>query len=1722
MPRARKPRPSDERMPGQGAPGLGSPYSTGGGGVTFERRVAALFLARLLSGETHEGLQGYRVNRISFQSVEDFVVEAGPELGESPTLALVVAARRAPRFIASDGKTEEIITKFLRLQGESDRTTSGVPRFFAFCVAGRRSPAEEVAELAALAKSHSQADTFFKLLREPKKFRKKLVKRLDHVVKLVAQSCKRLGDEYMRKGADKATWGLLSCLEVLMPRLEPPDESDWTNLLNALEPWSREQNLVGAEALRDRLVALAQGYAPAAAVVELALLRRDASFVLYLERRRQQQAWAALKDLEQEARQSVRSEIGAEATRIHLARSAEAAKVRALLGQANCVLVAGESGVGKSALVLRELAAVAAARPEDMEFVFLSLRLLPRTTWELRSVVKVRFEGLLTEMSAPGRVLVLDSAEFMGESSPDVLRYLVGAANRSDVQVWVISSTEGRGGVRAILEELITPIVDHEIGPLTDEDLERVEEGFPHLRELLANSYSKDLLRRPVVADLLARAGSSSTPMSEADALEIFSRRLIRADGRTSRGTPDGREQVVRHLARHQLHPEGGSELFRNLDPIALDGLRRDGLIRPNSPSPWQLAPEFSHDLIRTFAVSKVLLADGEVVAGLLEVGAPRWALPAARLAAQVLLAAPDTDRLPVEGRLSWVQEEFDRLPEAGHGARWAELPTEALLPLPNAGEVLRDSWAWLTEEDPRHLERVLRVLAHRRRRVGVADTHAPEPVISLLLELGWPREERFDKEVDELVRAWLLALVLRREPRGNAVRESVRTHILNAVRAGDEELARLAEERAAELAARTPEQVHEEEERAEELRHLTMSIAGLGPTQSRRNELPDVLVDDSTLAQVALLGPDLGEEGAALLRRVGEHAPAYLAPALEELGAGHALASYSLALLVDLVESYYLETDDTGGPELNYGIRGHQPRGIGPLAAPHLGPFLAMFQADLPSGVACLNRLLNHAAEVRSEVLWDRPWSQRRETSDGEHPFRTTFSITGEPRTYLGDEHVWLWYRGTGVGPYPCMSALKALEVVCDQAIRSGIAPGALVPLLLDGCQNLAMPGLVVGLLVRHLETAGNALDVFFSEPRIWKLEFLRVMNEHGPLAGSAEGTDHVERRKWSLREAAMACVLSAEGERIDELHKVGEMLVFRAEAALQEIGERQSGGGDTSGLEAELAAVRGWAAALDLHSYQARKEGAGVRVEYVVPQEVEEELAESNRDLELGRESIELLGRYAWRAGKPPGLPLEIDQAQLEHDLAAARNLLDEPPDSSPGGPLAAPAAVAAGALECSFLETSPVSEDDLVWAGRVLVEISSLCEHAAKSAEQSPFSVYLTGPDRSAGRGIPFLLLPKAADLRSALTVAGIPPPVLSGAARWLMTQAPYEVRLLFARGLDHVWRAACDGAEPECQHVLALELVEDSARSCVIGERDWEAGRSRRERLEGPLEEALLGVPDKKIIVPELSAAIRALGAAANSSSCCASRAEVLLSSLLAAHRRGMAAREQPYHGSQNDTLIAARALLLEATHGEEEHLLRFIGQYSVDARLLAELLKALSAAGEEDEVLAAVACRIWPEVMDQVLDLRRPQRRTYRAGYFGSDDLAALIPRPAYESAYLHRELRATPMAWSDLPGWREQVERWLVSAAGRPSCVDSLIEGLGVLTPDQQVVVGLPWIESLVAGRPQEVAKRSWQLPEWLKEIRPHVSRAAGLAAWQRVVDLLMVAGDSRVAELSD
>jgi hypothetical protein len=921
----------------------------------------------------------------------------------------------------------------------------------------------------------------------------------------------------------------------------------------------------------------------------------------------------------------------------------------------------------------------------------------------------------------------------------------------------------------------------------------------------------------------------------------------------------------------------------------------------------------------------------------------------------------------------------------------------------------------------------------------------------------------------------------------------------------------------AATRAARSAEEIEKERKFRKSHRALFTEF-GFPRTRHRaRVEVPREITDDIVVELLALLGPDLGDQGETILRRVAHDAPSWLGPAVEELFTGRALATYRRGFLAELTAAYYLDDEEEGVGFREDGIRHHHARGFRttPLAAWYRGPFMALFQSDFRNGVAVLNRMLNHAALARARTLAGLGHYGAPVGDSDLDAFRTELDITGTRRVYIGDEHVWVWYRGTGVGPYPCMSALQALERVCDQLIAVGIPLGTILAILLDGCENLAMVGLVVGLLIRHLEHADRLLDSYLAEPLIWHLEFMRLVHESSGLAAPSDQLVAPERRQWSLREAAMLLVLRADGGRADELRMIGQQLVETARRSSREALPEV----DDAKVEEQIVPVRAWASGLDRSTYRANDGDEGVYIQSMPPDDIVKAMESGNEDLRRGQESTRLFVRYYVR--RKNGDSEAVTGEDLTADLAVARDLLQKPPALNAGIAWDAPAAVAAAAIEAHVVAGLQLPKDELGFAVEFLLRVGA--DDSPPRHFEFEETYFEQGADRSAARVLPLLLLPSAAGVR-ALVDAGDGREThrrVTAAAGKLARAVANEVRLHLARGLDRVWASQCtkDGT---CHHHTALQLAIDTMRDSAFGAWDPDTERRQVIVLADPVAQSLTDMADDAIYFGRLDAAIRALAEAAKACICVSGPAEDLLAVLLAAHRRSLLAHDRDVDSRGTHALVAARALLTIAADGHDEPIYQHIDAYADKAALLSSFLRALSAAAEESPGRAATARRIWPAVVSRIIGLHQSGRIALRDRHYGDYALAALIPNACGEVAYLYREIEKDPILWWDPVAWRSTVEQWLPLAQGDPMCVDHLISFVAALTHAQQARLALPWIANVVLAAPDRVANRTFLLSSWLLDVRSSASDAGLLAEWQRVVDALVVAGVSRLAPYSE
>ena len=1678
---------------GQETAGM-SPYSTGGGGVTFERRVAVKYLSLLLTGDGSPELgAGRSVVAVAFQqhqAVDDLLVTASDPSEVTASLQLSIAVRRRPKLVKSDPNSQKLVATFVRDVQHSQLDRGKPERALGLVVAGPQTHAEELETLARLADNQTDARQFFELLKTPKKFSAGMRRRLEHFRELVKHALDQTDRVTESRDAEQMTFEVLKRLRVMMPRLEAPHETDWSQISNDLRRVVRGSDLESATGLRDRLAELASTFSPSAAVVDKALVSR-AAYPLVNSSSPRSPGWEALDHLATRAVESVRSEIGFgdDARRLHLDRSEVIARLFQVASESAAVVVHGESGVGKSALVVSAAVAHRAGLPDQVELLTLNLRHLPKSSLELESALGSPLPALLAEMNAPKRYLVLDGADSVSEGRLDVLRYVARAGRQEGLTILAITADDRRQFVTDALRASDLSPVDFAIPPLTDEQVAELVAGFPELKELAAHPRSRQLLRRLVVVDLLVRGGVAGVPMCDADAMAEVWSGLVRSGADLDRGTPDARELALLKLA--ELALTGGDPLkaLQDINATALDGLRQDGLLRAPSDDPFQIGPDFAHDEIRRYAVARFLLRTADPAGALADLGAPRWALGAGQLACQAMLLQPNSGRWPFAGRFGKLQTEFDSLVSSGHGGRWGDLPGEALLTLPDPSPMLVDAWPDLSRGDAAGLQRLIRLVNQRLTDpLGLVRIDSIEPLIALLLKR--PKPWAVSDSVRDLLRDWLRAHVFTGSGPGHPLRILLRQRLQEHCAAADDRFRRAATDNSGDGA---------EDVCGVESDDLTDFLADLhGPY--RTPTIPREIKDPDVLELFALLGTDIGEDGEQVLRRVSVESPGFLSPAVAEMLTGTALASFSPSLLADLTLAYYIDTR----PATSYtddGIRDQQPRSFSviPMAAWYRGPFYALCRSNFRIGASVINQMLNHAARRRVEDFGQLLSEEASQPEGSTAPHHHQLRIAKEPRVFVGDSHVWYWYRGTAVGPYACVSALQAIERLCDEFIEAGVPLADLVEILLDGCENLAMPGLVVGMLVRHMDSAQHLLDPYLSEPLVWHLEFERAVQETSGLAATSDGLVNADRRSWSFREVATNATLLADEERAIALKAVGDQLV---EAVA------------VSGTSADIAQTRLWVAAFDRDLYSFQQTEDGIYLQNEPPAEIVEELEQHTEDLEGFGISLRLMRLYGF--GKWTDEIGDALNEVIEDDLAAARELIMLDQSVGVEGPLHAAAATAAVAVSEHVKNALEVSNDALAFSVQLLLQVDP-------QPDEYPETFFDRGASRSAARVLPLLLIPANARLLALLDKTSVSAQEsLVDACINLATASAHEVRQNLARSMDAVWDSACSGPRGSCHHEQAFAIVAATLQGCALGAVDPATGRRVDLPLDKPIASSIAAVADRSFYTARLDPGIRALAPASVADVCISGKAHELLLALLSAQRRSLVSHERDIDSRGTHALVTGRALLTVAASGDHELIYEQVEAYLGSSNLLGGFLRALSAAAEETEARATAARDVWPRLCARLVEKFVDGMLDFGYGHNGDRLRSAIVPNPAYENQYMYPEMHGAPIAW-----WRE-LERtklfdaWLPIAIGSASCVDTLVHFLTTLETDEEAAAGLPWVEAIVMDDPVAIASGSFLLPSWLPEIGPTIADSGIAACWQRIVDTLVVAGVTTLAPYSE
>ncbi|MBL0888562.1 hypothetical protein [Myceligenerans indicum] len=1519
---------------------------------------------------------------------------------------------------------------------------------------------DQLDQLAAFARSAPDPESFRQHVRRPRATNEATRNRLSNLENLVGQAARQIPSLDDIQAGD-LTWRWLSVLRVHVLHLEGTDTRDRTAAIATLRAVVEDGTLATADSIFSKILELTGAWAAQGGWVTAGMLRRELRAFPLKRSPSHTHAWRVLDRLAERLRGNVRPGLRAGSVSIELdrdeARSGLADAMRAEGDHRSGLVVTGEPDVGKSALALRVSGAL---RDEGASLMSMSLRDVPDAVGDFEA----RLGGAsLANILASAEVrqlqlLLIDGTESVLEGKGPLLRELATAAFRAGRGVVAVTRADGAPRVREELmyaaeaaEQAGEP-TEYVVPGLAANERQKLARAFPGLRRLASEPRAGWLLRRPGLVDALLRAGSSidaDAILCEADVFTAVWNGLIRRweEQPSNRATPDEREQLAINVARRNLKLEAQTQPGRAAAELRSDGV----LVAPENPA-LSTGDVFASDLFRDFALCRLFIH--EEFRPLADAGAPRGTIRATRLACQAVLG--DRNRMSAWADLI---SRFDQLGGTA-GSRWVELPYEALLTLGDAEVAIGELWEALTADQGRGLGTLLRLAQLRYVEYDFGDPFALAPVLSVFYSGDQAASRRGVavtygpmKRIGNLVLAWLRGMARdNREP--DVLRRSIRDHILDSE-----------------------------------------------PSE----------YDAFAIEALATLGHDLDERAEQWLRRVAAERPDCLASAVESVAVAVSMSRTRPSLLLDLADAYYIERPDPdedwnwgGFADYGDGIRDHRHDGglaFGqPLTAWYYGPFYQLLREVPHETISLIDRMLDHAAQHRAD---------RRARSGGGEDTARPPGIDIDlpdlgPRRFFGDDQMWGWYRGLGGGPYPCMSALLALERYLDFVHKeAGIETGVLVDLVLRACDSIAVAGLVVGFLTRRPDKAGEILDPFLAVPDVWSLEMGRIVGEraNGQVRdASADTLTGSDRRRNSPQDIVAAMVLEAREDEVrrQALVQVGDQLV-----------ENARHGTDVDARSSEyVAMVEGWAAGFRIENYRGSSDEDGYVIAVERPTPVEEALASRTAEIQASRVLYQLQSRYA----SASGMPEEGPGASLREDIATARSTVS---NGFPAGffrPEDSIASVAAAALRAHALDQAEIDDADLRWAADTVL---TAAERPRVDILSNHATIYPMGADRTAAAVVPLLLTEPFEALELDATRLNH---CLGALGRSLFD----EVRMAYARGCDALWQVPCNVDEQTgvcVRHEPAWQAALASLADCRRAPRNEESLHLEPNPLPPPYDQTLPAVRAADLLVNRLRMPILCAAAAGNTE-CIPSAAHELSPVLWDAYRRGVN-RQGRGGGGYTEAMgheAIARALIELTLAGDsgplESHLRTFAG----NPYALQPMLDGFARNFTYDERLRESLPQFWNLVLRTVLDaIDAGADLQGERGTWFDWAVAALLPTPTPRSSDpdIDGTLQRAEQTWMRPEALGDLADRWLALAAGEARAVDAVTRLARCAPLSWQATAGLDWIERTIDGKYEQVSNGFYYFWDWIRTLRGSGAlTGAARDRFHRIVDGLASGGD--------
>ena len=1060
---------------------MASPYSSGGGGSKFEDRVVAYYLTALLSETRARGVPGKHVvkaltQRAAFgEPLDDLIITGLLDSGEEAKLHLQI--KSSLRFTENNAEWVTIVQKAwdtFKSPSTSDSDRLGVA----------------VSDYHAKVDKHYQAvlnwaedsvdgENFLKRI-ERKDFSHKDKRTFVNTIRQILESyiSARVGDNDL--------WRFLRSFVILHFDFSLRDGSrDSEGVTYRLRNYLGDDQIQKADALWEHLIVKAGEIVSTGGGATRETLTRKLQSA-GLPTGTSANFRKDIKTIDYESKQAL-GDIKSDIRGFHLHRPEVYEQVKLALAKSRFILMYGEHGTGKSAL-LKDIAKEAGRT--GPVFVLKDNRVHPRGWSAHAHVLSVSNDAhaLLSEIGTVGEsMLFIDGIDKISDPAAqitinDLVRVI---AQHPGLSGWKILATVREQNLENVgnwinsdaLQKLPEQFV--KVPLLSQNELEAVSEHFPRLKELILESGNTDIiLKRPFFLEsVLSLAGEekpAELPATEAELLKLWWSLGGSEDKNPVRS--QNRRNVLLDLAERLARTPNEAVSTEGLQPEALGELKSAGVLLDKELGHSVV---FAHDIYEEWALAELLLRnESEIVRFLRETGEPPLLeRPMQLLGAYILETNP----------LEW-KKLYEKVSTDDISPVWQRSVLISCIKSTRVERILCKLTGYLTENNYARLKILLEAL----REIEVV----PHPVFSeektkeILTSYG--QEELAKVMAVPKKSTWIRFFGwLMDQP--EQVHQSLLPELLPVLQswqgayAGQQtpycqEIGKIAHSWLLEFEdALYPEQLgtprkplnfdfgyQKEKELEKSIRSLFLSSVGDVPQL-----VTEYLKDHSSPQHKHLFRDEIIYNVVQLAQHV------------------------STTSLVDYISNAFIEDLDSGKDEQDkYSNRQVQDLGI--ANSPNFNPpdFIQMscfllLKKDEAEGLRLIRTLCNHAISV-----WE--WAQRT-GGQGKRP-ATSISIQLEfpwgKQTFWGNEQVYLWFRGIYESPL-IGSALMALEQWALAEIDNGRPFDDVFRIVVEKNESVAALGIAASLCTAYKDKSTNCSLPLVACPHLWQYDCRRLLQD-------------------------------------------------------------------------------------------------------------------------------------------------------------------------------------------------------------------------------------------------------------------------------------------------------------------------------------------------------------------------------------------------------------------------------------------------------------------------------------------------------------------------------------------------------------------------------------------------------------------------------------------------